>query len=491
MTVIDETVPTGTAITANLEITKLCGQRDHALDLMTKALGLMSVATSYVEEAWKSKTAAADGKVFHPVDRREDAQYRRIFEPIDVEKSLAMFRAEMDAAIWMRVLEQTGMQRLMDTQARKEFFEQLSTNPPEVSEEAIASAIVGLAEDASLIFQRGIANVFTSLDRRFRSHDAFQLNARIILTNMFSEYGGINYYGDKRQQFIDVERVFAVLDGADPNGVGLLDLIEKSRKGYGRSQSVTESRYLRVRGFMNGNAHLWFMRPDLVQKVNEQLAEFYGKVLPDGVAKEDPLPKSGLPAKDLSFYATPPAVATKLVDGKLYRRDEGPIRILEPSAGTGNIVHAIFERASSRYFSCGAPLLQIDAVEIEPSRAAQLRRIKGISVYQENFLAMTPRPVYDFIPMNPPFYGTHWMEHVRHAFAFLAPGGVLRTVLPSSVEFGSTKQHVAFREWALSVAGAKRWGGDLWYEDLPAESFASSGTRVQTCILELHAPCAR
>jgi hypothetical protein len=88
----------------------------------------------------------------------------------------------------------------------------------------------------------------------------------------------------------------------------------------------------------------------------------------------------------------------------------------------------------------------------------------------------------DAVLMNPPFYGTHWMNHVMHAMKWLKPGGELVAVLPISVELGQTKEHLAFREWA----GMK---GDPPYHrqcrDLPDGSFSESGTNVSTLIFTI------
>jgi tRNA1(Val) A37 N6-methylase TrmN6 len=87
---------------------------------------------------------------------------------------------------------------------------------------------------------------------------------------------------------------------------------------------------------------------------------------------------------------------------------------------------------------------------------------------------------FDLVVMNPPFHGTHFMDHVRKAFDHLKPGGRLRAVLPASAEVNESAKHQAFRAWALKHKDTWR----MWTE-LPPESFASSGTNVQTVILEL------
>ena len=108
-----------------------------------------------------------------------------------------------------------------------------------------------------------------------------------------------------------------------------------------------------------------------------------------------------------------------------------------------------------------------------------------IKLTARNFLEMQPTATFDFVVMNPPFYGTHYMDHVKHAFEFLAPGGMLRAILPASAEVNESKKHTAFRAWAMKHNDLG-WAGP--FRDLPAESFRESGTMIQTVVLHLRAP---
>lgn len=462
-------------LTKDIPLTRICGQRDAALEMLDRAAELIRQGHELAMEAREIANGAAGGASFTLVDRREDPSYRRLFDKFDPDASRQVFRHQTDASIWLNLLRVTGMERLMDATAREEFMKQLSSadTVPEVSEDNVRSALQGLAEDANLIFQRGLARAFSDLDKRFKSHDAFKIGSRIILTRVFDDYGSWNYYSNTRATLADIERVFAVLDGERPEPDALETAVRDSRGGgLNPRQGYCETRYMRIRTFKNGNAHLWFTRDDLVEKANKVLADYYGEVLPDGVPREDDgeevRTKSGLPAKNLSFYRSPPPVVKDLLYD-LYIRDGS--RVLEPSAGEGDIARALLAKGWT-----------VDAVEIESGRVEALGRIPGLNVLPGNFLRMVARPEYDAVVMNPPFYGTHWMGHVLHAFDFLAPGGVLRAVLPVTAEVGQSKKHAKFRAWAKKNS---RYGR-LHFRELPPESFASSGTRINTVILELH-----
>jgi len=117
----------------------------------------------------------------------------------------------------------------------------------------------------------------------------------------------------------------------------------------------------------------------------------------------------------------------------------------------------------------------VDAIEVHPDRCCILRSIgSDVNVLEANFLRVTPTPTYSHVVMNPPFSGTHWMEHILHAFEFLEPGGQLTAILPVTAELGTSRKHQTFAKWANQHEGR-------WF-DLPAESFAVSGTRVSTVV---------
>ena len=467
-------MPLNEQIIPRTTIVEIAGRRDAALAMMKEAVSLLESGHRLADEALARAESAYGVATFVLKDHGAHKDYRRLFERLDGKASIDAFRRQLDARVWMNIVSLTGMSDLMDRTAKEQLEQDLCGDVPEFSVEAAHQVFSDLAGDSKLIFQRGIARTFADLDRRFKSHDGFKIGARVILTRVFDEWGSFNYHSRMRDTLADVERVFAVLDGKRPDPGALARAIADDRQGGFRPrQSLTETPYFRVRCFQNGNAHLWLLRDDLVDKVNLILAEFYGEVLPDAAPADsspsDLQSKSGLPAKNLSFYPTPDAV-TKEVLRDLYVRPG--CRVLEPSAGTGNMVRHLLAKGAT-----------VDAVEIDPDRVRALEAIEDarLTVHPGNFLTMPARPEYDFVVMNPPFYGTHWMEHVTHAFQFLKPGGKLVAVLPVTAETGESAKHETFRTWVTSHSR----GWSRQFSDLPAESFAESGTRVNTVTLTM------
>lgn len=188
--------------------------------------------------------------------------------------------------------------------------------------------------------------------------------------------------------------------------------------------------------------------------------------------------------KDLGFFATPAPIAANLVH--LAEVQQG-LDVLEPSAGEGALVIPCLERGAF-----------VIALELDDKRRDVLKKL---SRYERSsghlfvrpfpdFLSIKPGYVHgdprshgyvDRVVMNPPFTkvtaGGDHIEHVIHAFSFLKPGGILVSVLPSSITFRQDRRHTAFRSW-IEVHE-----GDV--QELPANSFASSGTGVNTVTLRM------
>lgn len=465
---------TETRMIRRTTVTEKVAARDAALKRFREAAELRARSLQAAHEAEDYAKQAHEGAQFYDVDHARQEAYRAAFARFDVEESVEAFRRSLDARTWMHLIELTNIRRLMDRTAMENLRKDLSSRVPEVTEDNVIGMTRGLVEEAGLIFQRGLARVFSELDPRFRSHDAFKIGSRIILTGIFTEDGYWNYHRDAEQQIGDVERVLAVLDKEEPDVGALIRLVNEGRRGYGPRQGYAETPYLRIRTFKNGNAHLWFTRDDLVEKANKVLADYYGAVLPDAVPEdvdERDLRGGGALSRDLAYYPTPPAVVAAMFRDVYVNENSC---VLEPSAGTGNITVEALKRGAI-----------VEAVEVHHGRfealSALMQEHKYLTTHRANFLQMPARPIFSHVLMNPPFAGTHWMEHVVHAFDFLAPRGVLVAVLPVSAELGETKKHRDFRAWA-ERHGNKRY----LFHALPQESFASSGTRVSTVILTLH-----
>lgn len=168
---------------------------------------------------------------------------------------------------------------------------------------------------------------------------------------------------------------------------------------------------------------------------------------------------------DFGQFDTPPAIAERAV--ALCQIELGNT-VLEPSAGRGAL--AIGAVAAGGLVCC---------VEIDDKRAAALSET-GLyeAVVHEDFLLRRGTPRYDRVLMNPPFAKRADVHHVFHAIGFLKPAGRLVAIMSAGVLFRSDPLTVDFRDMVASHGGM--------VEELPPESFKSSGTSVNAVVVSFN-----
>lgn len=159
------------------------------------------------------------------------------------------------------------------------------------------------------------------------------------------------------------------------------------------------------------------------------------------------------------FFPTPRPVIDKMLDLAGIRPG---LRVLEPSAGKGDILDALRERGVTDLCYCEPSPVLVDIL-----------RAKGYD-----------RPLYadflechgwtfDRVVMNPPFEKGQDMDHIRHAYEeCLRDGGRLVAVMSDGPFYRQGKKAQEFRDWFLRVGGKCR--------ELPEGAFEGPGAFRQT-----------
>lgn len=377
---------------------------------------------------------------------------------------------------WRAIYDRMQIDRLASANDKRR-FEALFSNPPILSVLSVREHFGPYILNPRQNILRGLAEVFCALDPAYKSHSNVKIGVaklpKRIIVPSFGSYGS---YG--RDKLRDVVNAMAALRGQPLMEQYEWNEIDRAHRlgedatlHGGRLPKYRDGEYvptpapnrgLTIRKFGNGNAHVFFS-PGALRDINLGLAEFYGDVLPDTPDAPEAKQPGTAVAKDLQFYPTPKRVIETILDEigiyapQEWRRDEfKPLRILEPSCGDGRIMAEIRKRGH-----------HVFGIEVDANRAQQARD-SGLGVMTGNFLEQPPAPQYDRVVMNPPFYGRHYVKHVRHALKFLTPGGFLVSVLPASAHYDHKE-----------LEG--RW------EDLPVASFAESGTNIPTGYLIIRA----
>jgi phospholipid N-methyltransferase len=172
--------------------------------------------------------------------------------------------------------------------------------------------------------------------------------------------------------------------------------------------------------------------------------------------------------KEFQYFGTPERLADRLVELADIQQSD---RVLEPSAGQGAIVNAIYRNNPNRN-------KQIDCCELMDVNRGILEKIEGVNIIADDFLSlqnMVWTIYYDKIIANPPFNKNQDIDHIRKMYQVCKHGGRIVTIAGNSWRFGSQKKQVEFREWLDSIGAV--------VEDVEAGTFKESGTNIATCII--------
>lgn len=328
----------------------------------------------------------------------------------------------------------------------KKRLETFMASPPDFTIDNIVKHLGDYLIDQRGHALRGLAECFVNLDPAYKSHSKVRIGVkglpkRVILSNCMGF--------DGRDRMRDIFSAIAKVD--DRPGIDISDLIDL--RDLAAKEGQATYRDMTIKAFANGNAHLHF-GPDSLRTINGGLAEYYGEVLPDAPDENATKAQSKDLSKNLAFYPTPPAVVDYVFSKKLELRAGDTV--LEPSCGDGAFLDRLAIKGHKAF-----------GIEVDPSRAEMCRR-KGHDVLIANFLTAEPHTLFDWVVMNPPFEGRHYLKHIRHAIDWLKPGGKIVAILPATAWYDHGE---------LPDDNTCRW--DTW-RDLPVGSFASSGTNVPT-----------
>lgn len=278
-----------TDIVPSVSITNLVRQRAAVLERLGQAFDLIQEAADIATEAriGMPDLSISTGYSHHHSGRRiararlgtdrAGARYERDGE--DRTELDKMARLGVDMAAWQYLMHESGLRSLMDAAAREKWDKAIAAGDiPELTEPNIRSTFKMLHDSRGEMFERGVIATFKALAWCYKTNLPQKFGTRIVMRYITGAY-----YGDRKaDELDDLQRVLAVLDGKpEPdhrNGVRAA----LSRVGirYNDPRGSCETEYLHIRTFKNGNGHITFKRPDLVEQMNRIIAKHYPGALP-------------------------------------------------------------------------------------------------------------------------------------------------------------------------------------------------------------------
>lgn len=167
------------------------------------------------------------------------------------------------------------------------------------------------------------------------------------------------------------------------------------------------------------------------------------------------------------FFPTPRSIISRMLELAEISPEH---RVLEPSAGKGDILDLVKDHH---------PDVELTAIELN-STLHEVLSLKGHEVIHGDFLEH--RGEYDRVIMNPPFENAQDIDHVQHAYAQLAAGGRLVSVMSEGPFFRQDSKASEFRRWLDELNATT--------EELPhgafqgVEAFRQTGVKTRLVIID-------
>lgn len=194
------------------------------------------------------------------------------------EREAAECLEHMRRRAWGMVVRLADIEKLMSLSDRAKLRKQLEdgTDLPALTVENVEAFISRTKNDLPNIMDRAIVEVFEALRPRHHEHyktnqkNAFKVGRRVI--HEWSVDAGwrggrlsLRYGAEEFYQSLDT--AFCLLDGKlPPSYPG--NALTAIREALARGDRAGECAYWKWRAFANGNMHLEFTRPDLLDRMN-------------------------------------------------------------------------------------------------------------------------------------------------------------------------------------------------------------------------------
>ena len=263
----ESTEPSSHALIPSISIDTFLAQRDSIHDRVR-------AAARSIAEAMDIATQMTGDTIY---DLRIEVRHGRDF----VDEVDHVCRA-VDAALWSHLLDKSGLRTFLDATARERWADAFARKQvPELSRANIEATFSTLHQARGAMFERGVCEVFRKLSWDYKTNCPRAFGKRLVLTFLVDtpwEYARVSHRGADRID--DLLRVFSVLDGAvEPDHrQGAWHALNAAR--WPKETPVFAFPYFTLKGFKNGNGHLAFTRPDLVDEMNRILAKHNERVLP-------------------------------------------------------------------------------------------------------------------------------------------------------------------------------------------------------------------
>ena len=186
---------------------------------------------------------------------------------------------KIDARYWHTAMASSKLTVAMNTSAKEKMEDAISSSPPIFEAATVYSTLNHYLTNRMAIFVEGVIELFQDLSHEYKSNDKICFRKRIVFRSALSgKYW--NHYSSAKNRVCDLERVFVLLDGKDPTEYESGELSHQLiSEAYSQGLNEIDLPYFRCKMYLNGNVHIWLTRTDLVDKLNNLIANHFGASL--------------------------------------------------------------------------------------------------------------------------------------------------------------------------------------------------------------------
>jgi hypothetical protein len=250
---------TTTDIAVRLTIPELVREFDMGMHELKQGLALLIQAQERLTKAFCGPTSTYDFLVINGNDTTLEFDKKRI---------------RMRGAAWRYLVGRAEIKKLASIKRANEIDDMLAKPEtlPEITIENVTGWVESLNEQSKRFLQEAAVEVYEWLRPScggYKTNNAFKIGKRVVLTYMVERPwsgGGMRVRYDSEDRLRALDNVFHLLDGkglSPTYGGELADAIRFTSAG-----EFGETTFFRFRPFGNGNLHVEFKRPDLVQQLN-------------------------------------------------------------------------------------------------------------------------------------------------------------------------------------------------------------------------------
>lgn len=276
----------------SVSIDNMLNQRDAVMERIAQAVDLLCEA----------REIALNAHIGFPRFKFEDTRYGdSIIDSSRVGDSMERMKYEVDRGAWQYLMDESGMRTFMDAETRKAWNEAImgkawnrgrdEPEVPEFNKGNVEATFSRLYADRGRMFENGVVAVFRSLAWDYKTNLPQKFGKRIVLQRLRGQVipdregrhrtalGHVSR-DSSVNALDDMTRVMSVLDGKpEPDHRnGWWTILAQQKR---TTDPDAANDYMSVRCFRNGNAHVTFKRPDLVDQMNRILAKHYPNALPE------------------------------------------------------------------------------------------------------------------------------------------------------------------------------------------------------------------